>query len=59
MNKINVYVVLEEANESNGKECDTWGVVRQDNKQWLMYGDLEGVEQWLKDNSDTHTEIKA
>jgi beta-lactamase superfamily II metal-dependent hydrolase len=57
--KIKVYVVLEEANEVNQKERDIWGVVRQDDKNWLMYGDLEQAEDWLAANAGEYEEVRA
>jgi hypothetical protein len=59
MSRINVYAVLEEANEVNCKAEDIWGVVRQDTKEWLMYGNLEQMEDWLLDNTSTYAEVRA
>jgi len=49
-NKIKVYSTFDTAN-------DTWNVMNMNN-QCLFYGTIDGLENWLIDNSDRYQEQK-
>lgn len=35
----------------------TWDVLRNDNNECLVYGDIMEIENWLIDHKETHKEI--